>query len=228
MFDVHPISALPDDADMDDWVVSGDWAVSKVIIAQYIDDKGSFVMDSFLASNQDLVITEVGTFAAAIFAGMCKVKAERNEANKPSNFMSPPVYPIQVVQLRPGDFIRKVLNTYKSHVSKFWTEAKVEEIEKEHAMLWGHYRKDVCVKSQIDGTMPSSSFNEAWDKLGSYKTLRAFCGGLATAFPNSTSVESDFSILKWELNANRTALMHLSLEGIFQAKQRHVLQGLGP
>jgi hypothetical protein len=39
-----------------------------------------------------------------------------------------------------------------------------------------------------------------------------------------TSVESDFSILKWEMDANHTALMHLSLEGIFQAKQRTLLQ----
>jgi hypothetical protein len=40
---------------------------------------------------------------------------------------------------------------------------------------------------------------------------------------NTTSVESDFSILKWELGENCTSLMHLSLEGIFEAKQRLVL-----
>jgi hypothetical protein len=49
---------------------------------------------------------------------------------------------------------------------------------------------------------------------------------LATVFPNRTSVESDFTILKWEMDANRTGLMHLSLEGIFQAKQRAILQAL--
>jgi hypothetical protein len=49
---------------------------------------------------------------------------------------------------------------------------------------------------------------------------------LATVFANTTSVESDFSILKWEMDENRTSLMHLSLEGIFQAKQRSMLQAL--
>jgi hypothetical protein len=39
-------------------------------------------------------------------------------------------------------------------------------------------------------------------------------------FANKMSVESDFYIFKWELDENRTALMHLSMEGIFQAKQR--------
>jgi hypothetical protein len=41
---------------------------------------------------------------------------------------------------------------------------------------------------------------------------------LATVFPNSTSVESDFSILKWELDEFHKSLLDLSLEGIFQAK----------
>jgi hypothetical protein len=49
--------------------------------------------------------------------------------------------------------------------------------------------------------------------------LHAFLGGLATMFANTTSVESDFSILKWEMDGNQTSLMPLSLEGIFQVKQ---------
>ncbi len=42
-------------------------------------------------------------------------------------------------------------------------------------------------------------------------------------FANTTLVESDFSILKWEMDKNQTSLMHLSLEGIFQAKQQSML-----
>jgi hypothetical protein len=47
--------------------------------------------------------------------------------------------------------------------------------------------------------------------------LHAFVGGLVTMFANTTSVEFEFSILKWEMDENQTSLMHLSLEGIFQA-----------
>jgi hypothetical protein len=43
---------------------------------------------------------------------------------------------------------------------------------------------------------------------------------------NTTSVKSDFLILKWEMDENRSSLMHLSLEGIFQAKQQSMLQAL--
>jgi hypothetical protein len=49
--------------------------------------------------------------------------------------------------------------------------------------------------------------------------LRQLCDGLATAFPNTTSVESDFSIVKWEKNDSRSSLTSLSLVGIMHAKQ---------
>jgi len=63
------------------------------------------------------------------------------------------------------------------------------------------------------------SFDDAWDYAsGWFGHLQLFCGGLATVFANTTLIESDFSILKWEMDENRTCLMHLSLDGVFQAK----------
>ena len=42
-------------------------------------------------------------------------------------------------------------------------------------------------------------FEEAWDLVGPrYKDLQNFCGGLATVFPSTWTVESDFSVVKWE------------------------------
>jgi hypothetical protein len=42
---------------------------------------------------------------------------------------------------------------------------------------------------------------------------------IATAFPGTSSVESDFSIVNWEKDDCRIALTDLSLEGIFHSKQ---------
>ncbi|CAM6032516.1 unnamed protein product [Sphagnum compactum] len=64
------------------------------------------------------------------------------------------------------------------------------------------------------------------DFIEQVERLRAFLDGLATAFANTIAVESDFSILKWEMDEFRTCLMHLSLEGIFQTKQHPILQSL--
>jgi hypothetical protein len=38
-------------------------------------------------------------------------------------------------------------------------------------------------------------------------------------FPKTTSVESDFSILKWEKDDNRASMIDLMLERIFQCNQ---------
>ena len=53
-----------------------------------------------------------------------------------------------------------------------------------------------------------------------------FCGGLGSAFANTTSVESEFNILKWEKDDFRQSMMDLTLEGIFQTKQRRVVMGM--
>jgi hypothetical protein len=65
-------------------------------------------------------------------------------------------------------------------------------------------------------------FNDAWDVVkGRFSGLHQFCGGLAMAFPNTTVVESDFSVVKWEKNNTRTSLTSLTslaLANIMQAK----------
>ena len=49
------------------------------------------------------------------------------------------------------------------------------------------------------------------------------CGGLGSAFANTASVESDFNILKWEKDDFQQSMMDLTLEGIFQTKQRSIV-----
>ncbi|CAK9268250.1 unnamed protein product [Sphagnum jensenii] len=91
------------------------------------------------------------------------------------------------------------------------------------------YNEDAVLHTALDKHDVQTTFNDAWDAMpqqARVERLRAFLGGLATAFTNTTAVESDFSILKWEMDEFRTCLMHLSLEGIFQTKQRPILQSL--
>jgi hypothetical protein len=134
--------------------------------------------------------------------------------------------PQQLITLRPAKFIQEVLDKYRDRFQKFWTSNEFEEIEADHRDLMKMYRDDENMRNVIDKHNVNTLFNDAWDCVPRFKRLCAFCGGLATIFPNTTSVESDFSILKWELDAFRTALMHLSLEGIMQAKQRAILKQL--
>ena len=157
--------------------------------------------------------------------GLAAVQAERNSENGAAEECSPPVMPLELVKMRTGKFIEDVLDSYREHISMFWSEEKIEQLEREHQCLLSQYQsRDSWVQKAIAHHNHTTMFNDAWDDLkGQFKYLRAFAGGLATAFANTTSVESDFSILKWEKDSNRTAMSSLALEGIFQAKQYDIL-----
>ncbi|CAM6056437.1 unnamed protein product [Sphagnum tenellum] len=91
------------------------------------------------------------------------------------------------------------------------------------------YNEDAVLHIALEKHDVRTTFNNAWDTVPQQlrvKRLHAVLDRLATAFANTTVVESDFSILKWEMDEFCTCLMHLSLEGIFQTKQRPILQSL--
>ncbi|CAM6007707.1 unnamed protein product [Sphagnum balticum] len=98
-----------------------------------------------------------------------------------------------------------------------WSEEEIDEIKAKQCNLIKRYNKDQHIKQIIDLYKHTVSFNEAWDKNGvPFNRLCQFYSGLATTFLNMMSVESDFSILKWEKDDYRSSMTNLTLEGIFQ------------
>ncbi len=223
----------PDQSDDDDGEIEymsiESMRINVVGIKNHIRNQGSAAgkfFDALNATDQNTVIKEIASYAIMLVTGLTGVKAERDENNQPLDHNTPPVMPQQFVIVRPAKFIQEVLNKYRDRLLKFWTFDECEEIEADHRDLVKMYCDDENMRNVIDKHDVNTLFNDAWDCVPRFKRLRAFCGGLATIFPNTTSVESDFSILKWELDAFRTALMHLLLEGIMQAKQCAILKQL--
>ena len=100
------------------------------------------------------------------------------------------------------------------------TEAEIEKIEDKFQALKRAYSKEEATKRQIDAGGPNQSFEAAWEPIqGRFPLLNDFVGGLATVFPGTSSVESDFSILKWSKDEFSMALTDFSLEGVLHAKQ---------
>jgi hypothetical protein len=55
-------------------------------------------------------------------------------------------------------------------------------------------------------------FRESWKLLeGRFEELVDCAGGLATKFPGTATVESDFSVIGWEKDIYRSALTGFSL-----------------
>ena len=105
----------------------------------------------------------------------------------------------------------------------------IAEIENQHRQLLNAYKTEPALKSALDvyGKPTIISFNIAWAIVeGRFDILRDFCEGIVTVYANTTSVESDFSILDWEKDASRLSITDLSLEGIMQYKKYQLLSCL--
>ena len=90
--------------------------------------------------------------------------------------------------------------------------AVIEKIESEFLQL---RRRELPLGYQKKG-----SFKACWDSLtNSYDYLRCFCGGLATVFASTATVESDFSLIRYEADDGTRNLSKLSLAGLLHAKQ---------
>jgi hypothetical protein len=71
----------------------------------------------------------------------------------------------------------------------------------------------------------TADFDVAWEGLSAkYGNLHKFFGGLATVFPGTSSVESDFSLLKMTSDVHSTNLTDFSLESKLHAKQFFMMQ----
>jgi len=122
--------------------------------------------------------------------------------------------------MRPGVLISEVVDQYRGHLAKHWNVDLINKAANEHCELFVVYMREPDVKVALDKHDEKTFFNEAWDCLkGRFMQLRQLCGGLAIVFLNTMSVESDFSIVKWEKNDSHSSLTNLSLVNIMHAKQ---------
>ena len=118
--------------------------------------------------------------------------------NLPRAQDAPPVLPAQLVKLSPRMFVKDVLALYREQLAKAWTEEWIGEVESDHRLLRKTYDEDEELRAVIDKHDVNTFVDEAWgiSRGGRFDCLRAVCGGLATVFANTSSVVSDFSILK--------------------------------
>jgi hypothetical protein len=94
----------------------------------------------------------------------------------------------------------------------------------DHIDLKRMLRNNTAMEKDLESAAEISSVyngsNACWAPLSTaFPHLRHFARGLATVFLGSSSVESDFSILKFRKNDQCTSLADISLEGRFHARQ---------
>ena len=113
------------------------------------------------------------------------------------------------------------IEVHEQRLLRVFSQAQVRQIDEDFAALLRAYRTEPPLQTALDEmTGTSVSFQDAWAPVaGRFKMLKEFCGGIATVFPNSTTVEADFSRFGLEKTEYRKSLTDLSLEGVLHSKQ---------
>ncbi|RHY86071.1 hypothetical protein DYB37_009856 [Aphanomyces astaci] len=194
----------------DEFYKEEEWWVDSSSLIEFIEDLGMHAND-----NWDL-LEDDGYGTAGSKAHVLRMQAECDEINHAALFEAPACMPVDLVKMRPKLFWDDILTPRLARVRLFFSADDFH-----HRDLVKAYKDESGIKAIIDTHSNKTNFNDGWNSIGRsrFSQLRRFCSGVASVFANTTSVESDFSILKWEKDEFRKNLFDLSLEGVFQAKQ---------
>jgi len=210
--------------------ICGRWALEATQLEEFLHGQSTFVLSALTALRQDdrvMLLASIGNMIVSCIDGILDIKAERNARNEPGEDI-PPVLPHRLVKLRGKEFMN-IISQHYTRLEKYWGAAAINKLEKEFHQLLASYHTDSHLKSALSNCDQYTTFESGWrivNSGGQYNFLKDFCGGIATVFPNTATVEADFSWLSWNKDEFRKSLTDLSLEGIMQCKQFSVLSGL--
>lgn len=214
------------------YYVSGDHAVLFEHLNSFV--AGISVDASMLLSKLNNVEKEnlystIAEFMINFFEGVCRIVATRDSSNNALVMKSVPVVPYDLVRTNQVEFMKLVASHKPRLEMSGWDGYSINAIGDQFKTLLDHYERVQTTKDAIDRyNHTKNSFQDAWnDSCPSvFPNLVDFCSGLATLFPNTASVESDFSIINQEKSTTRASLSNFTLEGILQSKQHARLADL--
>ncbi len=106
---------------------------------------------------------EIIIFGISIVANVSQVQAEHDSNNNARELKAPLVMPVDLVKICPIAFIQDVLDPYRAHLSKHWSQQQIDDMEKEHRQLRAVYDNEPHVAKAFDQHDKNTFFNDAWD-----------------------------------------------------------------
>ncbi|KAH6577118.1 hypothetical protein BASA50_010582 [Batrachochytrium salamandrivorans] len=200
----------------------GKFALSYENARSCLDGLGVWVLETLDTLSQDdvsMLVTAIAQMLCQLAQGLHAVVAERDCVNDAGEEL-PPVLPHQLARVDVRRF-SSILNAHKTRIQAKFDDQQIDELNQQFVMFLRAYREERAFKDAIDQCDNfKTDFKEAWSLTnGRFPMLSLFCGGLASAFPNISTVESDFSLLRYEKDNTRKCLTDFSLDGIFHCKQ---------
>ena len=132
-----------------------------------------------------------------------------------------------LMEKTPFEF-NQIVRCQRDRLLHFYTESEVEKVEVQFRSFKKFViRNPLPVEKLEEIQKGKKAFQRSWDLVGKrFDMLQAFVAGFAGVFPNTSTVEADFSLIAFEKSPYRNALTDFSLEGILQTKQFEHLQEL--
>jgi hypothetical protein len=131
----------------------------------------------------------------------------------------PPVTPRRTCEAPDTQVIIVVLEPQVPRLASTMTEANMRVIEAEHRELLRAIQCEDPLTEALQTQGSATSFKDSRAICQNrFTRLQEFYGGLATFFPGTAVVESDFSVANYEKSANRQPLSDISLEDILDPK----------
>jgi hypothetical protein len=142
----------------------------------------------------------------------------------------PPAVPLSLLDMSPPS-LQDSLVAMRSRLSLTLPTDVPHKVCSEHTGLKRDVSNsdDLKIKQEEAANRAGAAdyFRTYWEPLsGNYPHLQHFAGGLSTVFPGCSTVESDFSILKFEKIDHRISLSDVCIEGIFHARQLEEVEQL--
>ena len=221
------INLAPVNADENTYVNATFYA-RKVDAEEHIRNSELFVRTSMQElktdniNEYDEIIRSVCIMYVDAVVGIKRIMVERDKMNRGTSSL-PPVLPKELLQFSRAQF-GDLLVKQKLRLSETLKEPQILDLEKEFKAFKHQIFVEEGFREMIENMDDLISFDEAWSLIrNKYPLLCMFFGGLASVFPGTSTVESDFSIIGFEKDDYRAALTNFSLEGILQCKQFKLL-----
>ena len=207
----------------DESILIGAFSITLLDVDEYLKELGPFAMGKYdvLDAQVDFDMVEfqrdMGRMLCRIVNGIYHSIPIRDNSNNAIYDDPPACLPQEFVRLRNQDFT-SLLNAKMTRLLITKNQQDIALLENEFALLRNCYRStDIPLKTPLDALSAAATFKDSWSipsLAGRLDHLKDFAGGLASLFPHTATVESDFSIVKWETDGARTQMEHYSLEGI--------------
>ena len=198
-----------------------------VRICQRTTDSTQEVLIQELDDAQEKKLLEdTGLLLLHAVEGIQEIQAERNERNEVAEEEIPSVLLHDIVNQRHQDFC-SVVRRHRERLLTTWNPVEIDALEQQCQEMCTTVKADNVLKEYLSKHTQNTFFQDSWKILnGRFPLVEKFCGGIATVFPGTSQVESDFSLVKGAKNDQKIALTDLSLEGVLHAKQMKMIENI--